>query len=253
MERIHTLINKLNNQLQDKQNMQQLLTTAQMLVAELSNFEEHTMYEKVSVLMPQTFSNTTISVFGQEQETVKPFIEPKVELLKKPVIIEVEDKNEVVLEKTKPIDTPIIINQEKSFIVEESNKVLHTLFVDETDEIPTLAPKEISEVNDRIKTEKQSLNEVLKEDKKEIASNLVDTPVKDLRKAIGINDKYVFINELFNGDEATYERSIKTINNFSVYPEAEQWIKRELYTKLCWLDNSKAVEEFYSVVRRRFA
>lgn len=251
MERIHTLINKLNNQLQDNQNTQQLLITAQMLVAELSMSEESNVYEKVSVLLPQTFNNN--ANINIETETVKPTTETKVELLKKPVIIEVEDKKEVILEEVKSIEPQIPVNKEPSFLVEEPSKVLHTLFIDESDEIPTLAPKEMAEVNDINKVEKQSLNEVLKEDKKEIASNLVDTPVKDLRKAIGINDKYVFINELFNGDEATYERSIKTINNFSVYPEAEQWIKRELYTKLCWPDNAKAVDDFYSVVRRRFA
>lgn len=251
MERIHTLINKLNNQLQDNQNTQQLLVTAQMLVAELSNLQDNIVSEKVSVLMPQIFVNATIT--NNETEIAKPVIETKIELLKKPAVIEIESKIEIQEEETKLATKAQSIIENKPLVTEETNKVLHTLFIEESDDIPTLAPKEINEVNDLIKIEKQSLNEVLKEDKKEIAANLVDTPVKDLRKAIGINDKYVFINELFNGDEATYERSIKTINNFSVYPEAEQWIKRELYTKLCWPDNLKSVDAFYNVVRRRFA
>ena len=50
-----------------------------------------------------------------------------------------------------------------------------------------------------------------------------------------------------------YERSVKTINGFSVYPEAEQWIKRELFTKLCWESESDIVKQFDQLVRRRFA
>ena len=45
---------------------------------------------------------------------------------------------------------------------------------------------------------------------------------------------FLFINDLFRGDEAMYERSIKTINSFNIYPEAEYWISRELKVKLGW-------------------
>ena len=89
--------------------------------------------------------------------------------------------------------------------------------------------------------------------KKEIVSKLVDAPVKDLRKAIGINDRYHFISELFRGDESMYERSIKTINSFNVYGEAELWISRELKTKLGWNEESFTVDLFDQLVRRRFS
>jgi len=54
---------------------------------------------------------------------------------------------------------------------------------------------------------------VLKTESKELGSILKESPVKDLKKAIGINDRFVFIEELFRGDEIMYERSIKTINS----------------------------------------
>jgi hypothetical protein len=86
-----------------------------------------------------------------------------------------------------------------------------------------------------------------------LAHVLKDAPIKDLRKGIGVNDKFLFINELFRGDEAMYERSIKTINSFHILPEAEYWINRELKVKLGWNDNKDTVQYFYQVVRRRFA
>jgi hypothetical protein len=98
-----------------------------------------------------------------------------------------------------------------------------------------------------------SLNEKLKSDVVDLRSALNDTPVRDLKKAIGINDKHVFINQLFRGDEAMYERSIKTINAFRILPEAEYWMERELKVKLGWDENRDVTRHFYQLVKRRFS
>ena len=76
---------------------------------------------------------------------------------------------------------------------------------------------------------------------------------EDLKKAIGINDRYLFINELFRGDETMYERSLKTINSFAIFPEAHYWIQRELKVKLGWNERSEIVGHFDQLVKRRFA
>ncbi|MFN5930074.1 MAG: hypothetical protein ACK42F_00700, partial [Sphingobacteriales bacterium] len=87
----------------------------------------------------------------------------------------------------------------------------------------------------------------------ELMNKFETSPLKDLKKAIGINDRYRFINELFQGDETMYERSIKTINDFSIFPEAEFWIRRELKTKLGWHTDDAIVQQFDQLVRRRFS
>ncbi|HSN10300.1 MAG TPA: hypothetical protein VLS85_14770, partial [Hanamia sp.] len=86
-----------------------------------------------------------------------------------------------------------------------------------------------------------------------LSQSLTSVPIKDLRKAIGVNDRFLFINELFRGDEAMYERSIKTIQNFTIYAEAEFWIKRELKVKIGWLDSHPVVKQFDQLIKRRFA
>lgn len=98
-----------------------------------------------------------------------------------------------------------------------------------------------------------SLNDRLRQSGDELQQRLQGSPIKDLRKAIGINDRFRFINELFRGDEVMYERSIKTINNFNIYPEAEYWISRELKVKLGWDIDSEVVAVFDQLVKRRFA
>jgi hypothetical protein len=112
------------------------------------------------------------------------------------------------------------------------------------------------EVNDLIgsySNGSSSLNEKLKSNVLELKSALNDTPVRDLKKAIGVNDRYVFINQLFRGDEVMYERSLKTINGFRILPEAEYWMERELKVKLGWDENREATRQFYQLVKRRFS
>jgi hypothetical protein len=109
------------------------------------------------------------------------------------------------------------------------------------------------EINDIIGGTGSSLNEKLKSDIVDLRSALNDTPVRDLKKAIGVNDRHVFVNQLFRGDEAMYERSIKTINSFRILPEAEYWVERELKVKLGWDENSNLTRHFYQLVKRRFS
>lgn len=122
-------------------------------------------------------------------------------------------------------------------------------------EIPTLThqqqPKEINDIMGR--SVSTSLNEKLRSDVLELKSALNDTPVRDLKKAIGINDRFVFISQLFRGDEVMYERSLKTINSFRILPEAEYWMERELKVKLGWDENREPTKHFYHLVRRRFS
>jgi hypothetical protein len=110
------------------------------------------------------------------------------------------------------------------------------------------------EVNDVIGlATTSSLNDKLKSEVADLKSALNDTPVRDLKKAIGVNDRYVFINQLFRGDEVMYERSIKTINGFRILPEAEYWMERELKVKLGWDENRETTRHFYQLVKRRFS
>lgn len=123
-------------------------------------------------------------------------------------------------------------------------------------DIPTLAQQQTPrELNDVIAGNglSPSLNDKLKANVLELSAALNDTPVRDLKKAIGVNDRFVFISQLFRGDEVMYERSIKTINGFRILPEAEYWMERELKVKLGWDENREATKHFYQLVRRRFS
>lgn len=101
--------------------------------------------------------------------------------------------------------------------------------------------------------EQLSLNDRLRSDNEDLSSRLGNTPVKKLNQAIGINDKFSFVNELFREDQAFYNRSLKTIDKCKNIDEAMYWIKRELKIKLGWQDDDPTVQAFYKIVKKRFS
>jgi hypothetical protein len=113
--------------------------------------------------------------------------------------------------------------------------------------------KALTELNQRVAQQSTSLNDRLRQDSRGIGDRLGEMPVRDLRQAIGINDKFRFIQELFRGDVDAYERSVKTINEFKTQQEAEYWIERELKIRQGWDDEHSAVQQFYNLVRKRFS
>lgn len=249
MERVETLLEKLQEQFKKGDPPQKLLLTVQMLQHELLHLQQNVAAngkEMVSVAMPVNVNPSMIEMEAAvaEQAPAQPAEEEKtVEVLQ-------VDEAEIEAELEEIKRNAAVIQQ----ITTNSKPQL--LFDAHDDEIPTLPPKpaaEKKEINDHVAEEKPSLNEKLKTAATEVSHKLTDTPVKDLKKAIGVNDRFLFINELFRGDEAMYERSIKTINGFSIYPEAEYWIRRELKTKLGWKDSDATVMEFDQLIKRRFA
>jgi hypothetical protein len=89
--------------------------------------------------------------------------------------------------------------------------------------------------------------------KPEVKDHITLEPIKNLASAIGINDKFLFIETLFLGDEKGFEESIKTINAFKIFQEAQFWIKQELRIKNNWDEASPIVHQFDQLVKRRFS
>lgn len=75
----------------------------------------------------------------------------------------------------------------------------------------------------------------------------------DIRTRIGINDKYLFISELFADDKSAYDNAIKKLNSFTQSSEAEEWIRQELHSKYNWSDENETVLSFYELVKNSFS
>ncbi len=214
MERVGTLINKLKEQFDLQADAANLSITAQLILAELQfNKNVESIHGKVSVIMP--------SIMMSNVEVPE---------------LEAENTASVGWLFDKPIEIPTLTLQDFS---EKKNG---------NENIELLSLNETINNNNEL-----ALNDHLKEERIEVVTKLAETPIRDLRKAISTNDRYLFVNTLFRGDENMYERSIKTINSFSIYPEAQYWIQRELKVKLGWEDGNDSVKHFDQLIKRRFS
>lgn len=259
MERIQALIDKLYQQKQQNSNPAQLLFTVQLLQTELLKLQQKNGSlgtAKVAVTLPvnMNFSEEVVrsSVMDIPVESAEPAITQKpqqpVEISKQASEPAPAEQKEYVIKK--PVAD--VSEEPVSKYAPKPQQVLNPAFSSHV-ETPTLVQHQPREIHEVISEKRESLNDRLKEEKKEVVHALKDTPIKDLRKGIGINDRFTFVNELFRGDDAMYERSIKTINGFHILSEAEYWINRELKFKLGWNDSKETVQHFYHLVRRRFA
>jgi len=250
MERVETLCERLKEQLTNKSSIDELLLTVQMLQAELQHLKSSTdqdlAIDKVAINLPSIFDNPL--VLEAEKEILElhvdeSLIEDELEQIRKAA----EAKNIISFKNRKPIlfdpveDTPTLAQQKPSPVIEPEPTINTDTNTDEK--------KVVTLIFD---DEQQSLNDTLNTAKTEVSDTLKDMPIKDLKKAININDRFLFINELFQGDEVMFDRSIKTINGFTAYSEAEFWVRRELKTKLGWNDKDEVVKQFDHLVRRRF-
>ncbi len=231
MERIQILISKLKEQAEQSASPSHMLVTVQMLQNELYQLQVSGNYtlgtSKVAVMLPKTV-NISVPQEVNQRATSK---------VERQSLVEEE---EPAYSKSRTTSTRK---------TDQSNLLFDPLF-----EIPTLSHQQgVKEINEHISLQNESLTDRLKQDRTEVVEVLKHEPIKDLRKAIGINDRFVFINDLFRGDEPMYERSIKTINSFHIFPEAEYWINRELIVKLGWDKDSELVRHFYQLVKRRFS
>jgi hypothetical protein len=125
--------------------------------------------------------------------------------------------------------------------------------IQESSPIATVPIKEVFELNDVLHEGLPSLNDQLKPNNIALSDTFHKEAITDLNKAIVLNDRYVFINELFRGDEVMYERSLKTINGFTTMLEAQSWIQRELKVKLGWNESASIVVQFDQLINRRFS
>ena len=74
-------------------------------------------------------------------------------------------------------------------------------------------------------------------------------PVADLRNAIGINDKFLLIRDLFGGDGEAYEEAIATLNAFDDFDECMIHIAENY----AWNPNSDGAKFMMELLERKFA
>lgn len=101
---------------------------------------------------------------------------------------------------------------------------------------------------------KPTLNDILagKTAANNINASAGTTAIKDLKQAISLNDKLLYIKDLFNGYNLAYAEAIDLANKMQSFEAADSFFQKNYAVKNNWADKQATVDKFYALLNQRF-
>ncbi len=122
--------------------------------------------------------------------------------------------------------------------------------------IPVKAIPERKEEPEPMPVQRLTLNDIMSEQRAAQASptpRFSSQSVNDLKAIINLNDKLLFIKELFNGYSLAYSEAIEILNRFDSFEAADHFLQANYATKNNWASKQTTVDKFYELLHRRFS
>lgn len=160
-------------------------------------------------------------------------------LLKETASLSAEESNDL-LKKTEKLYKSLLILQ---FLSKN-----HSLDSDFNVHVKIMQASEIKkEVVNEIK--ENSAPEITIESIKPVEEELEPRGLKKME--IGINDRYRFINELFQHNNAEFNAAVQQINSTTSWEETQQYLQSILLLYQ-WKEDSILVKSFFAAAKKRF-
>lgn len=165
------------------------------------------------------------------------FEEPVEETFEEHVEEQVEEPVEVLMEE--PEEEPVVIIEEQAEPV-----------ADEDDDLPIFAEPEPEPVQQTAPIDRKPRQTVIDSmtDRQAWRTDMPGTPVKDIRSAISLNDRILFINMLFGQDPMAFQDALTKINQMASLDEVVDFVMNE---RPEWELESETVYRFMMAVRRK--
>ncbi len=157
-------------------------------------------------------------------------------------------EEEVVEEEAAPVEEVIPEQKEEEIVEEPVEEVVSEEIPEEVPVVEESAP--VKEVVAEAKPEPK----VQKEEPKEemlLVDQIGKTTISSLKSAIGINDKFQFINELFDGSMPKYNAFIKKIDELENKSDAQSEVDN-MKTLQSWQEDNNAFVMLQDYIDRRF-
>ncbi len=148
-------------------------------------------------------------------------------------ITEVGVPAEEKTQQAEPEENKVVEKSEEDLSEKKEVQVRSTIDLFSTSAEPTLG--------DKFKSDEQPT----------IADKITKNPINELREAIGINEKFLFINELFNGDMGRYNKIIDELDQLQTMEGVNTYLL-ELKIQNQWSDNNPALLKLTELLHRKF-
>jgi len=277
LEDIKSRIDKLNRYYEFLSSLRGTVSALDrdVLLMQLREFYEAVLYAEMSkkVEPVQKVETTVLKeksqiVFTKEEQVEKKLepepiktivpevIENKPEIKEKP-LAQIEEKVEIV----KPIEEKVVpVLETKVVEVVEQPIVKETSKIEESPKIEKVELPIQNEIVDPIaKQDEFEFNPDFEElfifkQATDLAAKLSESPVSDLSKVLGVNEKLLYTRELFGGDNAKFTNAVSFFNNAGYFDKARSFMEYNLIEEYAWLSKEKkaTAREFVKLIRRRY-
>ena len=75
---------------------------------------------------------------------------------------------------------------------------------------------------------------------------------KTLSESIALNDKFIFVRELFGNQFNEYESALRLLDAMNSFADAENYCMQNLHGKFKWTDRPANAEKFFALLEKRF-
>lgn len=177
------------------------------------------------------------------------------EELERNITAPIEKKAPSVIIETKEEEVQFNIGEEEmeeNIISDEIQEVPIEVKEEKIASIPVI--KENTIENSKPQKEAASLNDLftISDSKIEAApksSNQLSN--ESIRDYISINDKLLFINELFESNKDVYNAILDKLDTISSPDDAVDYINEEAASKYNWIDKEQEAELFFSIIKKK--
>ena len=143
------------------------------------------------------------------------------------------------------------INDELGTAEKNQTNLIDAIEIEEFEEIIENKAEETKQKK-KIDEEKRSVNEILSQSQTTLADQFGEQKILDLTKEIGLNERFLLTQNLFNGDASLFEKTINRLNNCSSKEEALTFFKNDLAKTFDWNLKSTMVKKFIKLIERRY-
>lgn len=142
---------------------------------------------------------------------------------------------------------PHQLNEQKSDIQKQDTQTTHVVLKTPGDLFG------MQTIADKLKSEAPSVIDKINQGKPDqtLAHKMQLKPIADLKNAIGINEKFQFVNDLFEGRIELYNDAISRLNSCGSIDNADN-IFLDLKTTHTWNESAEAYNKLRTFVNRRY-
>lgn len=164
-------------------------------------------------------------------------------------------KKEESTEHTLSADHEVLEKEKEAALEEKTDMEEENIIEQYEQQIKQPATQELESetVADKYKNTPQSLNEKLGTTAPDnsIAAKLQQDPIKELRSAIGLNEKVLFVKELFKENNEEYRKALNKLDNMPDLTTAMELVNA-LKLRYGWDDTKESYKLFLNYIKRRF-